>query len=905
MANHEKFNFNRAILNLIEHNYQESERKPKRIDEKSTNFILRKYIDSHTDVKEFITKILSPYAGSFTTVPGKLESLLSGTLDNESSEPIINWLGIELAMDKTPRDTDQKFKDKLRFYNKGKFPNGARLVSNGWVRPDVVFGACLSDDPDDFPWKHGLSDEEIGGVHSRHDYLSGYTDSYNSLKKYLTKKINNNPDYTQTDGFSNNMLQLMYNSPSPGHKAAMDWYDEVSLEARSRDKEVCLEQNFITIYDSSLSLLGNSIATILQKAENPLKILTNHDLFLFMYINITSAFSLDEDDQPLHCIVSSFQGTGKTKLIQSMCSLMIPSTYMFLSSLTDRAYNVEINMDNVAVFFDEMPKHFLAKGADGTGDSISKQMLSTKKVVTQANVQDTQSGNRKTELLNAKLNNVQFVMANTLKETIPETILDRFAFFYLLKNKRGNTSSAILNSTSNNKKAIEEMKHFTMCIQFYCKCVNEFIEIGALEEIDTSLLPHLFGRMDKVCEDLKIEYTGYRVQEKVLKLCKTITIWNAVIKNFMTRPEPEPFKIRDILRVRKDLFVTTEIFVLAFSLLRQLFTDDSHGIICKAIKRAVDTNLIQRPIGRDTVFIPIPKQTTGDFIFNNHRQVTTVLKRYINNDDMVLVPENAIHSFVVSMTNKKIQGTQLPDCTFVKNDTKPVDYIEPVIDIITKQTEKGFTINLKYISEMSDFGLDYPYEDIIKFIGARFGHHKGRARYITGITFKNGYEGFCIPQIAKVVDVEPSESSFLIPNPEYFTFLQLKSTNHEKEVNNRPEPWIEIKHDLEDYYRNRFIIKRCNIEDDTTDTTQEKSEANETTTDHGDDTTTIILEESETNSITIDEDYGEYQNETHKDTTTSYKDNYHPRQTPDKTHLDYDTPEYPLTYLMDCLKTRI
>jgi hypothetical protein len=488
-----------------------------------------------------------------------------------------------------------------------RFPFGATRLHPNMHEPNVIYSMRLFESAISNEWKIDLSPEQQRRVvmdeinrarvnvlvlESSSETIEDDLDKVRRINEaaLLNKSPTERRELRESRTFLSRFMSLT--SPTadipPALQAVFKFYEDMCHRARTNNTHFSVIDQRAQFSDPKLSPFGNAQVNFMLECEFLKGISTVHQEVLMMHKIAMAVLEVKRHLKP-HMILAGSPGCGKSHVLDLLMKMMIPGTWVTTSKGTKCAMTAKVNYDEMAVFHDEVPEHFLTPD----GDSELKEVISTGSLTTRM----TQIiDNERREIVTLSRHSNAFLMATNVAD-MSKPMRDRIPIHAVSDfNPRENRSAAnsILSqyTRSSNQQIANDTARFQESLQIQQMLVSfvyMFISCGLLQSPDLSVAIIYIMRFSSKLRASGIVFP-VRELERHLCIVLELTIENAVHIMCHTKTiwaEPKPFEFSDLFALQEYLFATEEIALFTLSLLSSVFFHPQEHAVMETLARKI------------------------------------------------------------------------------------------------------------------------------------------------------------------------------------------------------------------------------------------------------------------------------------------------------------------------------
>ncbi len=472
-------------------------------------------------------------------------------------------------------------------------------------------------------------------------------------------------------------------------------------------------------YDKNLSFFGNMIANEFISYELDLNLSTTHSALFELLIHAMDAYRY-ELNLHANCMMLGQGATGKSHLLNTIDSLLLPNTVTKVTHNTSKAATVDSDRNDHITILHEAPPELMGKSATGeqkTGDHILKDMLTSCVVETTSIVVD--QGRRYTYTASSESVGVLLIATNESEDSIPEALSSRTIKLPIHNKDRPGFSTTEIQSNIGTHAAkrsesfLKELKLKWKMRQVMINMVEKAIYCYILPEPDISVYKAMQSKIIIFWKNNGIINEGEDSTRKVKfmqNFARSLTILHAVEK-YANDPDSDGYNkeinFQNIFGIRKYLFCNEEMaeFICSFLSPKLVNGGATHLLQCffysYKTRFVRDTETCDPTVDSEGYYTILTTHSSRAQFFSS-----LVLAQGASGLRVKLSPENLKVAFnYMSRTSYKGKSIAFfDDSRSILNLNK--DYIKNFFDYNKK--EKNFVVKKDY-TDVATFGFDKAY----------------------------------------------------------------------------------------------------------------------------------------------------------------------------------------------------
>lgn len=514
-----------------------------------------------------------------------------------------------------------------------------------------------------------------------------------------------------------------------------------------------------TIVDPTLSSFGNALAVSMLVCEQLFAISYLHTELMFDVIAVGGAFR-QKRTLRLHTLKCGPPASGKSYEMELLIELCVPKSTKPISYQTKRADTTDTNRNGLVRTMDEASENLIDRGGDGTGNSESKQILSSGVTYTETCVVDHENKTRTTMEVESKL--LVLLMANTNASIsiFPKPIVSRLMVTYVPERRRADLPDPTLRDgfakIDDPMREVHVRRHHVR--HGLVGLVSYAIDMKWLPEVDMSyaigLLDDLLGRLEK-----RGCVPDARSKQRIPLYIRSVTIWAAVWRVFEGNDRFAPgtlFEMAHLVEVVRYLRASREIVYFAVSHMYGTLINVNAPTVCRAILNIINSQVLGKhpklnpedkysvALDEDTYLLRVPMVGIRDDEIR-----TAAIKLLVG-----VIADSKTVVYSAEMISDTLNWMQLQR---VPNTNRPAMWIHRHGDI----KDNGVCFDTTLInSDATNDVLEVIKESIDDWVRGT------DTRFILGITFREGNGDMVITEAdgLKKTDGTPFESERMFPH---------------------------------------------------------------------------------------------------------------------------------------------
>jgi len=375
--------------------------------------------------------------------------------------------------------------------------------------------------------------------------------------------------------------------------------------------------------DPSLSFFGNFMTIMWQRMETCLAAYTAHSTFWLVFVSSLTSFRYRLG---LHgnLVIHGQPGTSKSWPLEQLVRLMIKGTYDVLTSMTERASDVDGNDNDKTVLFHEAP-YGMITGGSGTGkqnggkgggggggagassacDAMKDMMtggVRSRAICASSGAAGAQ-GVRTTRIVISEHQKSFILCTNAKGSEIDSAFRSRCIMLYLVRRERADGVSSEdrqaeepeIDRSSNSE--FDKYAHDMKMLQMGVHDIEKLIKTGALPEPTLGVLPEVYKTYKKTLLDKFGIMLDRRQYEKVCVHVRQHVVLSALVWLYLTPVTPcygRTYAIEHLLLLAPMLKDSVEIVFFVLDLLRHEFIPPTQRAVRAALRQEVAPKLFEK-----------------------------------------------------------------------------------------------------------------------------------------------------------------------------------------------------------------------------------------------------------------------------------------------------------------------
>jgi hypothetical protein len=386
------------------------------------------------------------------------------------------------------------------------------------------------------------------------------------------------------------MHLLAHDTFCPGSMAVAEWMVE---NQDPITKENYFIQPITRMADKQLTYFGNHAAMQLYLLEKVMGVNHLHpEAFMNLLVTIGSTDLGMSNSMKMNVLQSGLQGSGKSHITELAQEACIPQKLVDSTYESQLAATADVNFNGKVVTMDEVGERLngSSKG-DETGNSISKSMLSKKKLQTTHVVINKETGNRDLHKTTSYHGNVFIGNQNLGFSQMPPAMRDRFlqvAVTLILRAEQEHNSVKNLRNGKNqvhSKNQQEFYQQWRIC-HAVMGCLHLLYRLHPRFLLNDIIIQGYLGAIIDVIREAGYEVTNRNMSRFVFMVSR-VAEWDAYNRVFRSErhfKKDEPFCMKQVLMMLPYLSVKPEHLFFTLGLtFEYLFVDQHADLIMESI----------------------------------------------------------------------------------------------------------------------------------------------------------------------------------------------------------------------------------------------------------------------------------------------------------------------------------